>query len=188
MIYRSKKKSSFLIQDIGIITLSVIVAIVIVKADILSDIVDSAHNFRLLGSFIAGLFFTSAFTTAPAIVTFGEMVKTSSIFTVAFAGATGALIGDLIIFRFVSDRLSDHLFELIKHQGMWRRLRVLFKLRYFRWFTFLAGGLILASPLPDELGIGLLGFSKIKVSHFIPISFFFNFVGILIIGFISRAI
>ena len=59
---------------------------------------------------------------------------------------------------------------------------VLFKLRSFRWLTFFAGGFIIASPLPDELGIALLGFSKLKTSLFVPLSFTFNFLGICLIG------
>ena len=61
------------------------------------------------------------------------------------------------------------------------------KLKFFRWLTFLVGGLIIASPLPDELGISILGFSKMKVSWFIAISLVFNFIGILLIGVVARA-
>ena len=71
---------------------------------------------------------------------------------------------------------------------MVKRLRALFKMKFFRWFTFFLGGIIIASPLPDELGIGLLGFSKMKVSWFVPVSFVFNFIGICLIGLVARAV
>jgi len=177
-----------LLQDIAIIALSVLGAIVMIKADVLSSILDSVLGIKFLGSFIAGIFFTSIFTTAPAIVTLGEIARSNSLFFTAFFGAMGALIGDLIIFRFIKDRLGEHLIELLRHEKGWKRINALFKLKYFRWLTFLAGGLLIASPFPDELGISLLGLSKARMSVFIAISFFFNFVGILAIGILARAL
>jgi hypothetical protein len=121
-------------------------------------------------------------------VTLGEIAQVNSVFVTALLGSLGAVCGDLFIFYFIRDRLSGHLTELISERGMPKRLKRLFKMRMFRWFTFLLGGIIIASPLPDELGIGLLGFSKMKLSWFVPISFIFNFFGILFIGFLARTI
>ncbi|MEQ1561100.1 MAG: hypothetical protein ABL899_00085 [Nitrospira sp.] len=175
-------------QDIAIIAMSVLVAIMLSKTGALESLLSSTASLKFAGSFIAGMFFTSVFTTAPAIVTLGEIAHSNSLILTAFFGALGAVVGDVIIFRFIEDRLSEHLVELVKHESWWKRVRALFKLKYFRWFTFLLGGFIISSPLPDELGIGLLGFSKMKMSVFIPISFFFNFVGIVLIGIVARAI
>ncbi len=185
---KTNNDKKFLIQDTIIIILSVIVAVILVKTDILIKILTSTQELKLFGSFIAGMFFTSVFTTAPAIVTLGEIAQANSIVSVAILGAMGAVIGDLIIFRFFRDRLSGHILELVKHPGAGKRIRVLLKLKFFRWLTFFAGGLIIASPLPDELGISLLGFSKMKTLWFIPLSFTFNFLGILLIGWIAKTI
>ena len=182
------KQERLLFHDLLIITISIILAVVFVKTGILAKVLGLTKGLEFLESFIAGLFFTSVFTTAPAIVTLGEIARSNSLFFTAFSGAFGALLGDLIIFRFIKDRLGEHLLELIRHEKGWKRVKALVKLKYFRWFTFLAGGLLIASPLPDELGISLLGLSKAKMSVFISISFFFNFLGILIIGIIARAI
>ncbi len=160
-----------------------------VKTKVLSGILYSASEIKSLSSFIAGFFFTSAFTTAPAVVALGQIAKNGSLFYTAFFGALGSLFGDLIIFRFIRDRLTDHMHELLKKDKWWRRIHHLtFNLRYFRWLTFLMGGVIIASPLPDELGISLLGLSKMKTKHFIPISFIFNFMGILLIGILAKSI
>lgn len=177
---------NFLMRDIMLIVLSVIFAVVLAKTDILIKILTSTQELKFFGSFIAGIFFTSIFTTAPAIVTLGELARANSIMSVAILGAIGALAGDLIIFRFIRDEFSEHLMELVKHQGIVKRIRALSKLKFFRWLTFLTGGLIIASPLPDELGIGLLGFLKMKTSWFILISFLFNFMGILLIGLVAK--
>jgi uncharacterized membrane protein YdjX (TVP38/TMEM64 family) len=148
----------------------------------------SAESFRLFGSFIAGIFFTSVFTTAPAIVALGEIARTNSLVLTAFFGALGSVVGDLLIFSFIRDRLSEHLVVLMEHASYWKRVQALFKLRYFRWLTFLLGGLIISSPLPDELAVSMFGFTKMSTRMFIPISFIFNFVGILAIGLLIKSI
>ncbi len=183
-----KNSGNFLSQDLSIIFFSVLMALVLIKTHALSAILSGAVGLKLLGSFIAGIFFTSIFTTAPAIVSLGEIAQQNSLLLTAFFGALGAVIGDLVIFRFIRDRLSDHLVLLMQHTSYWRRVKALFKLKYFRWGTFLLGGLIISSPFPDELAISLLGFSKMSTRAFIPISFAFNFIGILLIGLVARAI
>ena len=168
--------------------MSVVVAGVLVKTGVISDFLRYSEKLEFLGSFIAGMFFTSIFTTAPAIVTLGEIARENSILPTALFGAIGAVVGDLIIFRFVRDRLSEHIVELVKHQGSGKRIKALFRLRFFRWFTFLLGGLIIASPFPDELGISLLGFSKMRLLWFIPLSWVANFIGILIISLVAKTL
>ncbi len=175
-------------QDVGIIVLSICIAIILIESNVLSEILDSTKDLVFVGSFIAGLFFTSIFTTAPAMVTLGEIAQGHSIILNAVIGALGAVLGDLIIFRFVKDRFSEHLTDLLATQGGGRRLRALLKRRSFRWITFLLGGLIIASPLPDELGVSLLGFSKMRASGFVILSFLGNFLGILLIGLAARAL
>ena len=184
----SNPRNHFLLQDSLIIAVSIVFAVILLKTEVLGKILTASKELELLGSFAAGMFFTSVFTTAPAIVTLGEIARENSIILTALFGGMGAVVGDLIIFRFIKDRLSEHLMELVQHQKGGKRLKVLFKLKYFRWLTFLVGGLIIASPFPDELGISLLGFSKMRTRLFIALSFVFNFAGILLIGIVAKTL
>jgi len=184
-----KTKNKYLIIiDLAIIMSSIFAAIILAKTDILVNILTATKELEIIGSFVAGLFFTSAFTTAPAIVTLAEIAQVNSIWIVAIYGALGAAISDLIIFKFLKDRFSKHLIELIEKKEGKKRIKHLLNLKNFKWLTFLIGGLIIASPLPDELGIALLGFSKIKQPLFIAFSFVANFIGILLIGIVARAL
>jgi uncharacterized membrane protein YdjX (TVP38/TMEM64 family) len=183
-----KNTGSGIAQDIGIVALSVFVAIILIESQVLAQILDSTKNLAFVGSFVAGLFFTSIFTTAPAMVTLGQIAQTHSILLNALIGAAGAVLGDLVIFRFVKDRLSEHIVDLLRIENGKRRLRAILHRRSFRWITFLLGGLIIASPLPDELGVSLLGFSKMKASGFIILSFLGNFLGILLVGLAAHAL
>ena len=184
---RSRRTVGF-VEEQGIVFLSVLIALILAQTDVLVRVLTSTKELELIGSFIAGMFFTSVFTTAPAMVTLGEIAQVQSLVLVALFGAAGAVVGDLIIFRFVKDRVSEHLMAISKEQGGARRMKSLLKRKFFRGFTFFLGGLIIASPLPDEIGISLMGISKMKLPLFVALSFMFNFIGIAMIGLAARAL
>lgn len=172
-------------HDISIVVLSIFIAVLLAKTGALQSILTATRELEFIGSFIAGIFFTSIFTTAPAVVVLGQIAQANSPMLIAIFGGLGALLGDFIIFRFVKDRLSEDILTLI---GERRRVRAIFRRRFFRYLTMFLGALIIASPLPDELGLALLGFSKIRMSLFVPFSLIANGAGIYIIGLIARAI
>ena len=176
-----------LVRDLALVILSVFIAIILVKTGVLKELITSTQEVRFIGSFIAGIFFVSVFTVAPATVALGEIAQSNSVITVAIIGGLGALIGDLIIFRFVKDRVFQHFSYLIRISKS-ERLFSIFKLRLFRWVIPFMGALIIASPLPDEIGIAMLGLSKMKNSYFILLSFVLNSAGILIVGLIAKAL
>lgn len=174
--------------DLLIIAASILLAVLLAQSGLITKLLASTYSMNILGSFIAGLFFTSFFTTAPAIVALGELSLVNELLIVASVGAIGATLGDLVIFHFIRDRFSDHLMEVIKHEGWGRKTRALFKNKLARLVTPFLGFLIISSPLPDELGVSLLGFNKIKLAMFIPISYCANFVGIVVVGLVARGI
>jgi hypothetical protein len=185
---KRKQIKSSLVQDVFLIGVSIAVAVVLVKLNIVEQILFSTRQLTLLGSFIAGMFFTSIFTTAPSVVALGEIARANSLITTSAVGALGALVGDFVMFHFIRGRLSEHIMEYFEMSKGKKRLRSIFKLRIFRWVTPLIGALIIASPLPDELGIGLLGFSRMRLVWFLPLSFLCNFIGILLIGLVARSL
>lgn len=175
-----------LIKDAGIIFLSVIIAIILVKTRALESLLTATGGLTIAGSFIAGLFFTSIFTTAPATVALAEIARaTNSVLPVALIGGLGAMLGDLVIFRFIKNNLAEDLFCLIK-KSHGERFISIFHLRLFRRLTILLGALVIASPLPDEIGLAMMGLSKLKTYIFIPLSFILNSAGILVIGLIAQ--
>lgn len=176
-----------IMRDLGAIILSVAIAVILAKTGALAGMLTSTQEWEILGSLLAGMFFVSIFTAAPAGVVLFEIAAANSIWEVALFGGIGALIGDLIIFRFIKDSLSEDIYWLIKKTKQ-DRLFSIFKLKLVRWVVPFLGALMVASPLPDELGLTMMGLSKIKTSAFIPISFLLNFFGILIIGLFAKGI
>lgn len=186
MNFFKKNSGGNLFRDLAIVLFSVLIAIIMSKAGIFKGLLGTGA-FGLLGSFIAGLFFTSVFTVAPSTVAFSEITHTEPLFYTVLLGGLGAMIGDLVIFRFIKDSLADDLSKLIKHSPM-KRLASVFKLKFFRWFIAFLGALVIASPLPDEIGLAMMGLTKVKTAVFIPLSFALNSLGILVICLVARSI
>jgi hypothetical protein len=167
-------------RDIVFVGLSIVAALFILYSGILESFLALTDQIHFLGSFIAGLFFTSAFTIAPASVAIAKLAATVPPFTLAFFAALGAMVGDLLIFLFIRDSLVDDIKALIDIPE-YRKIRHVFRMRIFRWVVPLVGALIIVSPLPDEIGLAMMGFSRVKTSVMMPITFVLNFIAVLLI-------
>jgi|WetSurMetagenome_2_1015567.scaffolds.fasta_scaffold03598_3 hypothetical protein len=185
--FDKKNEEGNLFRDLAVIIFSIVVAVLMVKTDVVTYLLASTHGMAAIGSFISGIFFVSIFTTAPATVAIGEITRTNSIFLVAFFGSLGSVVGDLLIFRFVKDHVSEDFSFLIKKSGL-KRFTAIFKTRAFHWLFAFLGALVVASPLPDELAMSMMGLAKVKTSIIIPLSFVLNFLGIIMVGLVARAL
>lgn len=166
------------------IAVGIIIAIIFVKTGILDILINAVKDYYMLASFIAGIFFTSIFTLAPASIALVHIAETSPIGPVVLWGALGAMCGDLILFFFIRDRFTEDLKRTIRPSTMHHILHS-FHFGFLKWLAPLIGALIIASPLPDEIGISLLGMSKVKTTLLIPISFVMNMLGIyVLLGFV----
>ncbi len=178
-----KKNGYALFYDIIIITLGIAVAIILAKIGFIDTVVYALKDYSILASFVAGLFFTSTFTIAPASVAIVHIAQHVPLPLVAFWGALGAMCGDLVLFFLIKDRFYKDLMGSFKLSTVKHVLHS-FHFGFLKWIAPVLGAFLIASPLPDELGITLLGMSRVRISVFIPISFVMNFAGIyIIVGF-----
>lgn len=167
-----------LVKDLFLIFIGAVIAVLLAKSGVIAWLVNILGG-HIIASFIAGIFFTSVFTIAPAAVALVSIVNVP-IVTVAFWGALGAMIGDLIMFFFIGDRFAEDLLDSIK-PSVTRHIINSFHFGFLKWLSPILGALIIASPLPDEFGLALLGLSKTKLSVLIPVAFAMNFVGIYLL-------
>jgi hypothetical protein len=182
---KRKIRHSHLTRDLGIIVLSIIMAILLVKTGVLQDLMSSLEEHAMLSSFVAGIFWTSAFTVAPASLILIGLAKNGSLFWIAFWGGLGAFLADLIIFHFIKDDLTSDIDEIIKHSKL-KKIKFLLKFKSFRWLFSLIGAFIIASPLPDDMGLMLLGLSKMNTYWFSFFMLILNFIGILSVEMIFK--
>lgn len=174
-------------QDFFLVLASICLAVLIVHFALVEQLLAALGEWALIAAFIAGMFFTSLVTTAPAIAVLGELSFSLHPVLLALVGGAGAVVGDYIIFAFVRDRVSDDVAYLIQRTKTPRFFK-LFKRRSFRRFLPFIGGLIIASPLPDEVGLALLGMTKMRTSRFVLLSFTFNAIGIFLIALAARSL
>ena len=181
------KQKLQLFIDTLIMILSILVAIYLVKSELIIKFVFLFEDLKWLGIILAGSLFTSMFTVAPSIALIGVLANTTHPIILAVLGGIGAAIGDYILFRFIKDRVSEDINYLLSFQRG-SKLTLFFKTKLFIFFTPFIAGLIIASPLPDELGVTMLGLSNIKDKTFLLISFIANGVGILAVGWVAKGI
>jgi len=177
---KHKKK---LLRDIIFLGMSVVIALLIAWTGAAHSIVERMGNWGLVGVFLAGMTFSSAFTSAPAIVIlFGLAQDYHPLWLFVFIAAAGAMCSDLLIFRFLRDGLDEDIQYFISHSSGFARLRVLVRSRLFYWMASIMAALVIASPLPDEFGLALFGFLRMNKRFFLPISFAMNSLGIMVVG------
>lgn len=143
------------------------------------------HNFLLsmgyLGVFLAGIFFVYGFTAAPATAILLILAKEQSIILAGFIAGVGALMGDLVIFKFIRYSFADELEKLSKEKII-TRLNHNAPNLLKKYFVPVLAGFIIASPLPDEIGVSLLAASRqISLELFSIISYVLNTAGIFVI-------
>jgi hypothetical protein len=148
--------------------------------------VTQVGSFGYLSGFIVGFFFVSTFTVTPAAVLLFHLAETLNPITLALLAGAGSVLGDLVLFRFLKDRVFEELAPFVRKLGG-SHLSLMVKTPYFAWFAPVLGALIIASPFPDELGISLLGLSKIGTVQFMALTYLLNVAGILFIVLIAQS-
>lgn len=148
---------------------------VIVQA-LLQDIV----NLGYLGMLFTGVLFVSFFTAAPAVAILLAFADGYNPLIIALVAGFGAMIGDYIILRFAEDQIGRELKPLVNALKLRGFINTLHKKRY-KPITATIGAIIIASPLPDEAGVALLGLSRISTIKLMVVTFALNSAGILVL-------
>lgn len=175
------------LKNTAILVLSLIAFFWIAQVPAVDSFIRGLGGLGYVGAFIAGVFFVSTYTALPASYVLFELAKNLQPIEIALIAGLGAMLGDYLIFRFIRDRVADELkpfFARLNHP----RLRELFATPYFAWMVPIAGAAIIASPLPDEAGIAMLGASKLRNSQFMIVTYLLNAIGIFIIVLIASRV
>lgn len=138
-------------------------------------------SFGYIGAFIAGLLFVSTFTVATSALVLLVLAETLSPIEIGLIAGLGAVVGDMLIFHLVKDNLTYEIEDIYNQVDRKKHLKKLFHSKYFNWMLPVIGGIIIASPLPDEIGVSLIGISKMSAFNFVLISYISNSIGIFLI-------
>lgn len=186
--YKTRRKVPWSVTvDAWLIIFGVIAAILISRSHNVELAVSFISEYAVLGSFFIGTLFTSILTTAPAIVAISEFSYYVPAWQIATFGAAGAVLSDALLFRFIRSPFTDYIIRAavspkVRRLGSWIEKSPLW------WVVPLLGALVIASPLPDEVGLLMMGVSRIRFSSFVVLSYVMNFIGILAIAAAAQAL
>lgn len=149
----------------------------------LDVVVRGLEDFGYLGIFLVGMFFVSTFTVAPATAILFLLHGKYSVPEISLIAGMGSVLGDYLIFRFIKDGLADELKDIFRRVAgdSFVRFHWIAHTRYFGWLGPVIGALIIASPFPDELGVGLLGIYKLDNRKFILLTWILDTIGIFLL-------
>lgn len=167
-------------KNTALLFLSVVLFVYFLDSEFIQGGLRTIGALGYAGAFIVGIFFTSAFTIAPAGVALYALAETHDPVLIALLAGAGAVLGDYLILRLLKDRVFAELAPLAKRYGG-SFFRAFFRSPYFSWLIPFIGAFVIASPLPDEIGIALLGLSKIRTWQFLTVAFVLNAIGIFLI-------
>lgn len=132
------------------------------------------------GAFIAGILFVSVFTSAAAMVVLFELGQQYNVWWITLIAVLGTVIGDFLILRFFENSIVDEFNLLMKKIGM-KRLAKKLRQKRMRGLLIVTGIGIIGSPLPDEIGIGILDISHLGTIKILAICLTANLVGVLLV-------
>lgn len=174
---KKKQKDKF-VRDLILVVFSILIAGILIKTGSIDAFLHLFKSSYILTAFVAGILFTSIFTTAIGSAAFLVLgVDGFNPVVVGFVGGLGAMTGDMIIFKFVRNDIKadiSYLFRLKKRKWF----QSLADIPLMRYILPVFGGIVFASPIPDEIGVALLSVSHLSTRYFSLISFLFNAVGI----------
>lgn len=130
------------------------------------------------GAFIGGVLYVSTFTAAIGALLLISMTETVPIIPLCLLAGLGGLVGDMIIFRFIRSSVQSELHRLYYAFGGKFITRIFKKNKPLSWILPILGAIIIASPLPDEVGVSMLGVSQIRTVHFTIMAFSLNAMGV----------
>lgn len=182
-----EKYKSWRYKNTFFLIISLFVVYYFFNTEIGYSFVHSVKSFGYTGAFFAGIFFVSTFTVVPAGIVLFNLAQNFNPLMVATLAGMGAVLGDYIIFRYLKDYVFEEIKPVFMRLGGSHISRIL-STPYFGWLAPVLGALIIASPFPDEIGVSLMGISKLKNWQFLTISFILNALGILLIITVAESV
>lgn len=168
-----------------LLLISLVTLYFVSEMDFIRSIMVGLGDWGYFGAFLVGIFFVSTFTVAPSILVVYYLAQILNPWEVAVFAGLGAVIGDALIFSFLRDGFFDEIRPLFNFFRKPLYVRI-YNSPYFAWMLPIVGAVIIASPFPDEIGISLMGLSKIKRWQFMIVSFILNSGGLLVIATLAR--
>jgi hypothetical protein len=151
---------------------------------------DFLGSLKHFGLFFLGVCYSFSASAGFSSIAFIAIGNETNPLVVSFLGGVGAMVGDLLIFRFVKVGMMNEL-RFIAEKRLSQtdlvKIRNFFGSGLTRFFGMFIGFLLIASPFPDELGVIILAFSGMRARRSAPVFFFLNAIGIYLLALVGAA-
>ena len=180
-VKKARKIFSFKYSKLFLLIISIIIAYILFShKNLISYIPLTGYLTSLIGGFLVAFGFTAAFG-----IGFLLNANPQNIFLAAVIGGIGGVISDLLIFKFIKFSFMDE-FNEIKNTHTIKIIRKIIhknqSLLIRHYLLYIFAGIIIVSPLPDELGISMLaGLTTINTKTLAIVSFILHTLAILLI-------
>jgi len=174
-------------KNLTLVFLGIIIAIILSRIETFHYFLLHLGSLGYIGALIAGILFVNIFTVSTGVLILLILAESLSAIEIGLIAGVGAVIGDLLIFHLVRDNIANELEQIYNKIDHKHHIVKLLHTKYFNWSLPVIGALIIASPLPDELGITLMGISQMKIYKFIIVSYLLNALGIFLVISIAQA-
>lgn len=167
-------------RNLTFTAIGILLTLLLSKTQIFGQLLMHIGSWGYVGAFFAGMLFVSTFTVTIGALILFDLAKILNPYELALIAGIGGVVGDTLIFKLIKDNLLNELTEIYNKDFNGRHITRVLHTKYFHWMMPVVGAIIIASPLPDEAGITLMGISKISNFKFILISFLLNSLGIFV--------
>ncbi len=164
-----------------------ILFIALLDTTVVAGLLSLVKHLGYFGAFLVGVLSVSFFTTAPAILLLIDLANELDPVALAIIGGAGAMIGDWLLMLVFEERVVRELKPLLRKLHV-HEMIVRLRYKYTSWILVMAGAIALSTPIPDEIGVALLGVSRIKQAYVLGICFILNTLGIFLIVLTARAL
>jgi len=175
------KYANWKYKNTALLAASVLLLLIFADHALVRGFIAGIGGLGYVGLFFAGFFVVSTFTIVPATIVLAEMSDTFTYWEMTAVVTLGIILGDYVMFRFIRDTISEELKPLLDYIGEEKHVRRLFHSPLFGWLTPVIGAVIIASPLPDEIGLGIMGMQHMSTPRFLALVSVINFIGAMLL-------
>ena len=158
---------------------SLLIGIFILRSPQIHAAITHLGNFEYTGAFVIGFLVIMTFTVVPSLAVLITLSETMNPFLLSLLAGAGGMCGDYLLMRYFRSETDELLSDNTLKNHMF--LKRVLNSRIFHWVGPLIGSIIVASPFPDEIGITLLGITKLETKKFLLLVFILDTLGVFLI-------
>ena len=189
-VKRARRIFHFRYPKLVIFLLCFLAAYILFKNENINFLI-SLSKMGYLSNFIGGVLVAFGFT-APFGIGFLISSSPENIFIAALIAGIGAMVSDLIIFKFMKFSFMDEFRKLERTKTIKEIEGIVKKNKHIlikHYLLYVFAGIIIVSPLPDEIGVSMLaGLTTIKAERLAILSFILHTIAIFFIIYLGTII